>query len=100
MFNPKKAQSFLKETFETLAVWALIVKGCEFVWKYWGIETPEIIWAYTVATFMAVLYIAMFLCFGRQVVYQLRLDEKAAHCAELERQLMKKRQSSKQPKQH
>jgi C4-dicarboxylate-specific signal transduction histidine kinase len=76
------------------------VHVCEFLWKYWEIETPEVLWAYTVATFMAVLYISMFLCFGRQVAYQNRLDEKARYCAELEQKLLKKRQSSSKHKQH
>lgn len=95
MFDPRKGRSFLRELFETLAVWALVVKGCEFAWKYWSISTPEVLWAYTVATGFATIYLSMFVCFARQAIYLARIDEKAAYCAELERKLLRKRLSSR-----
>lgn len=94
MFSPKKGRSFLKESFETLVVWGIVVKGSGYLWEALGVETPELVWAYTVATGLAALYMAMYICFGRQVVFQDRIDEKAEYCAKLEQQLLRKRQSS------
>jgi len=98
LFHPKKATSFLKEAFEVLAVWALVVKGAEFLWTRFGIASPELTWAYTVATGMAALYLFMFICFSRQLVYQNRIDEMAASKKALEDAILKKRLSSKKSK--
>jgi hypothetical protein len=95
MFHPGKAKSFLHTAFEILVLTGLAAKGLEIAWSYFNIKTPELVWAYTVATGLASLYISMFICFSRQAVYQARIDEKAAYCAELEQKLLKKRLSSK-----
>lgn len=98
MFAPLKGRSFLVHMFETIVLWGLAVKGLAVIWEYWGIISPALTWAYTVATGMAALYIGMFLCFTRQAIYQARIEEKAAYCAELEQKLLKKRLSSRKRK--
>ena len=95
MFPPLKGRSFLTHIFETLVLWGLAVKALTVIWEYWGIASPALTWAYTVATGFAAMYIAMFVCFTRQSIYQARIEEKAKYCSELEQKLLKKRLSSK-----
>lgn len=87
--------TFLRFVLEVLVIFVTSVHVLEFVWKHWGIETPELVWAYTVVTGLLVMYASMFICFTRQAAYRSELDAKATQCAALEKLLLKRRQSSR-----
>lgn len=87
--------TFLRLVGEIVGIFFVGVHCMEWVWKYWGIVTPEVVWAYTVVTFAMVIYAFMFLCFTRQAAYRTELEAKSTQCAELEKLLMKRRVSSR-----
>lgn len=95
MFDANKGVSFVKTVAGGFLAWFGVVQACEFLWSKWGINSPDLIWAYTFATFFLIIYISMFVCFSRQVVYQQRLKECAEAKRNLEEQILKRRQSSK-----
>jgi len=98
MFDPSKGASFVRKAFTGSLAWLGAVQAADWLWERFGITSPALVWAYTVATFAFVIYLAMFICFSRQIVYKQRLDQCADAKRKLEEQVLKNRQSSTKKK--
>ncbi len=95
MYSPHKGKNFLHVTFEVIVFFGLATHALEWAWHHWSVSSPELVWAYTVVLGFVLLYLFMFICFTKQAVLLTEIEAKAAQCANLEKILIKKRQSSK-----
>lgn len=95
LFNPKQGLSFVSRVFHTLILWGLAIEAAHAIWKYAFNSEPELTWAFTVATGLAIFFLMATICMWRQAIYVNRIDECAAAKKRLEEMLLKRRHSSK-----
>lgn len=95
LFDPKQGLSFIKRVFHTLILWGLAIEAGHAIWKYAFNGEPEITWALTIATGLAIFFLMATICMWRQAIYVTRIDDCAAAKKRLEEALLKKRMTSK-----
>lgn len=95
LFDPKQGLSFIKRVFHALILWGLAIDAAHAIFKYAFNGEPEITWALTVATGLAIFFLMATICMWRQAIYVTRINECAAAKKRLEEAILKNRISSK-----
>lgn len=95
-FNSANAASFFKRIGGGVVGWLGLAQGLQWLWTTLSIETPELVWAYTVATGFFALYSLAVVCSLQSATLKAEIARCAEAKSKLERALLRKRQSSRQ----
>ena len=95
-FNSANAASFFKHILGGVVGWLGLAQGLQWLWTTLSIETPELVWAYTVATGFFALYSLAVVCSLHSTTLKAEITRCAEAKSKLESALLRKRQSSRQ----